>query len=570
MPVAIENPFEMSSVEQHVTETPLPAVAGADLPKGAAAQRRELERLYATSPTYAQREKHWRFMAKSYEGGPQYVGADTLFRHEREHKDSYEMRLARAHYWNYSAPLNDFVPEHIYREPIQRVGEGDIKSAFETFKADVDRSGTGIDQFMRRVAEESRLYGLVWIGIDKPVKPNQPVVTKLDEDRLKLRPYWYLVRRAEVLDFEVDKFGTYIYLKRLVSSRTRSGDTWKLLDEVIEWTQVDVKVTVVDVTDAKKKRLVRRTLTNHDYGFVPFQPVFYRRSKFNYDEGVSFLEDIAYQNRQVFNMTSLLDEFLYRQCFNILAMEQNTGIPERAGTEGEVGTANALEIPRGATHFPAYLSPPTQPAEFIQSERDAVIREMYRQAVQDVANEMFGSGEAQRQSMGRSIPNIARMADDLQAVEIKALSMWAKLAGYAEFTGKVAYRDDYSVTTLMDMVLQLSGIFNNLRVLPPTFVKEEWKRVIREFDGRIEPEKMLTIEREIDALTDEDILGRYAVPGDTQAQEAMPSAGNMIQGRMQQQTGTDKKRSLATGDSASTKEGVRDANHRTSQPTGRG
>jgi hypothetical protein len=575
MATNLDYPLALTPVRQSVTEQPIGDGAGRSdvevtrAPTGKAAER-ELERLYAESQVYAQRKGHWRFLAMAYEGGPAYVTEETLFRHEREHHDSFTQRLKRAHYWNFCAPLNDFVPDHIFRDPPELKPDDSIRAAFTKFEKNVDRMGTSIDQFMRRAAEDARLYGLAWIGIDKPaIDPQRPPLTLQDDmDQGLDAAYWYLVRRPEVLDYEVDQFGSYLYLKRLVPTRRRAGSTWRALDRVIEWTQKDVRVTEIDVTDPKKRKLLPATTTQHQFGVVPMVPVFNRRSKFRFDEGVSCLEDIAYQNRQVYNQTSILDEFLYRQCFNILVREQDTAIPSKDEGSTEVGTSNLMEIPRGVTNKPFYLTPPIDPAGFIQGERDAVIREMYRQAVQDSVHEIFDSGEAQRAASSRSIPNIARLADELQVAQVQALRLWAKASNLA-WSGKVAYRRDFSITTFMDMVLQLSGIFNNLRVLPPRFVREEWKRVIREFDTRLEPDALVEIDSQIDAISDEDLVGRYdkpPAPGDVQAQGALPSAANLLQGVEQTHLGTDQRRALATGDRADTKEGVRDAQRRTSQP----
>ena len=568
-------PFEMTTVEQSVAEASIEDVMAGTIkeegiPRGRAHEK-ELERLYTVSPTYAERSEHWRFLAQAYEGGPAYISEKTLFKHEREHEDSYKDRLARAHYWNYCTSLNDFVPDFIFRDPAERSADESIKNEFNAFVLDVDRMGTTLPQFMRRVSEEARLYGLIWIACDKPAIPAGTPATTMSLQQAREqnldKPYWYIVRRPEVLDFDVDQFGSYTYLKRLVSRRERKGNDWVLLDRVIEWTQLDVLTTTIDVTDPKKKRIVKRERLNHTWHKVPFVPVFNRRSKFMYDEGVSFLEDIAYQNREVFNLTSLLGEFLARQCFNVLVMEQDTAIPTRSTTAGEIGTANVLEIPKGVQNPPAYLSPPVDPAQFVQSEREAVVREMYRQAVQDVANEIFGgtSGEAQNQALGRAVPNIARLADELQLAETKSLTLWAEMSN-REWKGKISYRRDYSISTLMDMVLQLSGILNNLKILPPRFIREQWLRVIREFDGRLDPDAMTEIENQIKALSDEELVDRY-MPPEPPASEMMPTSANLMQGKTQEAYGTDKGRSLATGDRSATKEGARDAQRRTSQST---
>jgi hypothetical protein len=140
-------------------------------------------------------------------------------------------------------------------------------------------------------------------------------------------------------------------------------------------------------------------------------------------------------------------------------------------------------------------------------------------------------------------------------------------------TGKISYKDDYSVTNLLDLLTQLGVIFNTVKMQSPTFVREEWKRVIREFDGKLDDATMTKIVAEINKLTDDDITKLFTVApapgagGDIKAGPGMPSAANVIQGKNQTALGTDKKIGAATGSKAATKEVLADKNKRVKAPT---
>ena len=58
----------------------------------------------------------------------------------------------------------------------------------------------------------------------------------------------------------------------------------------------------------------------HRLGRVPLVTVYNVASRKYPRCGASALADIAPVNRSIFNWCSLNDEFLYRQCFNILAI----------------------------------------------------------------------------------------------------------------------------------------------------------------------------------------------------------------------------------------------------------
>lgn len=538
------------------------------------AQKKELERLRSEHPDYTEMKDEWTFFLLAYEGGSKYVSDKTLFRHQREHPDDFRDRLERAYYTNYCQALVDFVPEFIYSQGVSRTPTKDIKPIFDNFKNNVDRSGTALDAFMEMVAEEARIFGHTWVGVDKPQIPaedqNGTPLSLARAEQLQLTvPYFYHVRPLEVLDWVTDQFGNYLYMKRKeIYWEQGSRRGFRKIERYTEWYLDQIIVSKIDITDEPNPRLLPKQKLPNAWGLIPFVQFFYKRSKFNKDFGVSFLNDIAYQNRAVFNQTSYLEEFLARQCFNVLAMEQSTQVPTRDRADGRIGTNNVLWVPKASTFEPKYIAPPTEAAQFIQSERENAVREMYRQAAQDILSEVFGNGvapsaDAQKAAFSRTIPMIAKQAELMQSGEQSLWGVWAKLQDQDWGEGIIAYRDDYSITNLQDLLLQLSTIFTNLKVLPPTFIREEWKRVIKEFDGKIPPEQMSAIMAEIDKLSDQELIDGYKL-ADIKATAGVPSTANLIQGREQKQLGTDNKIGARQKSRAATKEANPDANRRTS------
>jgi hypothetical protein len=193
---------------------------------------------------------------------------------------------------------------------------------------------------------------------------------------------------------------------------------------------------------------------------------------------------------------------------------------------------------------------------------------MYRQAAQDILSEVFGQGvapsaDAQKAAFSRTIPMIAKQAELMQSGEQSLWGIWAKLQDMDWADGIIAYRDDYSITNLQDLLLQLSTIFNNLKVLPPTFIREEWKRVVREFDGKIPAEQMTQILAEIDKLSDDERVDGFKW-ADINATQGVPSTANLIQGNEQKRLGTDSRIGARQKSRAATKEANADANRRSS------
>jgi hypothetical protein len=539
-----------------------------------ARRQKELEeiiRLQSQCEDYLDNADHWRFLLKSYEGGPKYIGTDTLHKHRREHASDYQARLDRAHYQNYCQPLVDFVPEYIFSQGVEREAPGALKNAFEQFLANCDRSGTSLNAFMQAVGEDARIFGMTYVHVDKlplpeNLAPEEVSVQRATEIGLDL-PYLINVRPLEVYDWTTDTCGNFLYLKRCQTFSRFDGQSTRLIERYTEWTPSQFVVSEIDVTDPRDPRIISKRPSNHPWKVVPFIPAYFKRLKSNKDIGQSFLQDIAYQNNHAFNLTSLVGEFLYRQCFNILVLPGRSIVPTKDQVEGDIGTGSVLEVPDDAKVKPDYLSPPVDPAEFLQSEREKTVAEMYRQAAQDIMSDLFkgknaGSGDAQKQSFSRTIPVINKTADMLEQVEKNVMVLWAKMQGKEWEDGKVSYKDDYSITNLLDLLLQLSQIFNSVKLTTPTFVREEWKRVIREFDSKIPHQTVEKIFAEIDKLTDQDIKDLFKTPADIKAEMGVPSTSNLQQGKSQKQLGTDKRIGAASGSKAATKESAPDANRR--------
>lgn len=556
-------------------------IAGTQDTQAQSAEETEIDRLRSTSDDYKHYEKRWRFFLRAYEGGPEYVSDDTLFRHSRETVEDFQARLERAHYQNYCQSLVDFVPEYIFSQDVEREPPDAIKEQFERFKSDVDRAGTELNAFMQMVGEDMRIFGMTYIHVDLPPRPEEMKGQELSVQQAKDYgldlPYFVLVRPLEVLDWKIDNKGNFLYLKRVEYtiveiSGQKGSDAFKNVERYTEWTPHEYRIAYIDVSGDKPTIMPSMAETRpNSWGMVPFVPCFYKRLKSHREVGQSFLQDIAYQNRAVFNQTSLIDEFLYKQAFNILAVPTSHKASFKDQTDGHIGTSNVIELPSDATMKPEYISPPSDPAKFIQMERENTVREMYRQAAQDVMSDVMTpgrhSGESLKVQMSRTVPVINKSADALQYAERRAMRLWAKIQGF-EWTGKISYKDDYSVTNLMDLLLQLTMIFKQIGLWSPTFIKEEWKRVVREFDGKLKPDTMDAIVQEIESLSDEDLQRAVRTSSDsTPGLDGVPTTANMIQGAQQEMLGTDQKIAAAFGSQAATKERLADGDIRSTRPS---
>jgi len=499
----------------------------------AKADAQEIERLRSTNSIYKELVNEWKLYLASYEGGPDFANRDNLFKHQRENKEDFSDRAKRVHYLNYCAPLVDFFTNFIFSETIQREGGKSIDFYLQFIK-DVDRRKSDVTRFMRRVCDDMQIYGMFYILVDTPSSPVGAIVTKQDEKDRGIRPYWVPVPPDEVLDWVYDELGNLVYAKRkqIVQELTAFGIS--TIEKYTEWKTQEIVVSRVDVTDKNNPSYLGKELFTNSVNEVPLVSVIFKESKKFPNIGNSFLRDFAYNGREVMNLTSLLQEFLYRQCFNILAQETDENVPTVDQNEGNTGTSNVLEYPKGA-HAPSYVSPPVEPAAFIQSERQGLISQMYRLAAQDLMGELFNgdksSGFSQAQSFSKTIPFIANRADTLERAENRLMELTAKFMS-ASWDGKIKYKDHYEITNITDAITQLTSVFRDLGLPSETFAKQELKRLVHELDGKIPPETLVKIEKEIDEMDFGDwqemqrqaLVGRGSSPAE---QQAPKSTGTM-------------------------------------------
>lgn len=465
-----------------------------------AAELAEINRLRSTHHLYDAYLSDWEFYVEAYEGGKSFSRNEkNLHKHPREHKDDYKERLKRSHYLNYCEPLVDFFTAFIFAETIQRTG-GTGADFYNEFILDVNKKGEDITAFMQQVSDDKQIYGMVYILVDAPKTERK--LTKFQEKALGIRPYWVEMRPDEVLDWVVDDFEKYLYLKRKQCFDTYDANGRKNIERYTEWTPLTITVTDVDVTEPGKPILRPAVEAANELGEVPIVVLRYKRGKINRFMGESFLKDLADNNCEVMNLTSLIQEFLYRQCFNILAVETDMQMPLAQQQEGEIGTANVMQYPKGANP-PSYVAPEATPAQFIQSERERIVNEMYKRAAQDTVNELFNGGKSsgfsKAQSFSTTVPKIATRAETLEKAENKLMELTMKYMG-KKWDGKVKYKDRYELTNITDALTQLTQLFKDLMMPSETFVKQELKRMVHEFDGKIQLDDMKKIEAEIDGM----------------------------------------------------------------------
>jgi flagellar biosynthesis/type III secretory pathway protein FliH len=468
----------------------------------------EINRLRQTNELYEAYKPKWDFYLAAYEGGDKFACAENLFKHPREHKDDFEERCKRIHYLNYCEPLVSFFTDFIFGETIHRDG-GSNSDFYKEFSKDVNKKGEDVETFMELVSDDKQIFGMVYVLVDAPPLPEDRVLSKADEKKLGIRPYWVLVRPDEVYDWVTDQFDKFTYLKRRqVMQIVDESAGKKDIERFSEWFPDKIKISDVDISQPEKPRLLSQTSIPNKLKKIPIILLRYRRNKEHRFMGTSFLVDFAKNNREIMNLTSLLQEFLYRQCFNILTMQTDSSLPAAQQTEGEMGTANVFQYPKGAER-PDYIAPASEPAKFIQEERQRLVQEMYKRASQDMVNELFNGGKSsgfsKAQSFSTTVPRIASRAEVLEKAENELMSLTMEYMG-KKWDGKIKYKDRYEITNIIDSLTQLETFFTKLQFRSETFVKAQFKRMVSEMDGKLTSDELKAVHADIEKMDMDDFF----------------------------------------------------------------
>ncbi len=460
---------------------------------------KEIERVRVMHPVYQEKVDDWKFYLAAYEGGSSFCNSGNIFKHIRENIDDYHERCRRIHNMNYCEELVEFFTSFIYNEPIQRDG-GSNSDFYNQFLEDVTLRKEDITKFMPRVCNELQVFGTVYALVDSPDTSFTQVLTKADEKAFNIRPYWILVSPIEVLDWDKDSFDQFTYFKRRVFKTQRVSGERRNYEVYTEYYTDKIIISTIDVTEQEPEWLGEKTLPN-TLGIIPVAVAYYKRSR-QLDTGVSFLVDLSMNQREILNLTSVLQEFLYKQAFSILAKEVDSNVPLNSQEADTIGVSNVMEVPKDA-EFPQYITPSEKPAQFLQSEIERIKREMYLRAAQEASNEVSGgqqsSGFSQAQSFFKTVPFITRRADILEGFEMDLMKLTMLFMGKT-WDGKIKYKDRYEITAFTDAVTQLLTLTKDLALPSKTFIIAQFKRLVKEYDPKMLAEDVQAIDRELDQL----------------------------------------------------------------------
>lgn len=419
-------------------------------------------------PDYKAFQSLWDTLGRAYNGGSEYV-AKALQTHRLEHATDYQRRLKQATLLNYLRPICDAYANYLFRP--EGWGIKTAPSNTSLLEEDADRRGTDFFDFWKSIAAKIANLGFGIVGVDAPKPPaGAEPRNRAEQEALKIRPYLYWISPVDLLDWQVDEDGniTAAMVREQIPRemfaddeagyryRVWHGDRWELYD--------DDGARLEDGPNAA--------------GVVPLVPVRFR----NDGEfiGIGLGQDLEPLQREILNLTSCLQEILYRQTFSQLVLQGVARDYSESENMAEVGTSAALLYPEGMNP-PQFISANAAQAATLIEERHNVRDEIYRLAQLTTPNTRLAqveSGVAIALKFVNTNEALADFANQLLDAMRKTLVIAARWGGDKSATAAnitIEKPNDFGVITVGEEVTTLATLYQSNA--DAALIKEQEKRV---------------------------------------------------------------------------------------------
>ena len=455
-----------------------------------------------TNPIYKASVDQWQFFDDSYVGGKQYIQSDGnyLVKHTRESQKLYDSRKSRAFFINYCQAIIDTYKSHLNKkEPIVEVKSDN----WEDFTKDVNRKNDSYVEFRHDIQVMAMVLGHTFVLVDKP---NFEAETKAEEIEKGL-PFFVHVPPWAVLDWAVDDFGKLYWVKIKELDRSVEPDAFKELSQgtTTPRGKVVFKYWFRDRWEKFNSEGVKIDDGVNPLGEVPLVIVLNRKSSVSSMTGISALNDIAFINKRVYNLSSLIDEFAYMTAFPMI--KNPVQMNQKGETVKRTGSEVLFNFPDTARHPPDWMSPPTEPMKFLSEQINDSIHEMHRlarvEAGFDLRKRQNESGISKSFDWLSTSAVLSEKAGNFEEAEESIIRLWLKWQDEETKEFDVAYPDSFDIKTLekdLDDVTTMQTM-----EISSEFEATQLKKLVRKADPHL-VEKELKI---IDDQIDENVRARF-------------------------------------------------------------
>lgn len=257
--------------------------------------------LLSTHPDYDENINKWKKYGDCFESRDIYK---YVHQHQRESDDMYKARVERGYFLNYVQSVAELFVAYMFHSPVSR-DPGSLQEDLKSVYDDADLCGNTYIAFLQDAAIDAQVYGHVGILVDAPEADD--IISEKERKESNVRPYLTRFLPENILDWEMDKFGRFKWVKLELDDETDREWDDEHEDDIrtfLIWTKTSWEKWQVkgEGNDAQETLIAADA---HDLGRVPFVIVRNIRKRNHKWFGESAVRDIADINIAILNWSSL-------------------------------------------------------------------------------------------------------------------------------------------------------------------------------------------------------------------------------------------------------------------------
>ncbi len=452
----------------------------------------------------------WRYNEDAYDNTGGFLNGSYLFKFSREDDNAFQRRKDICYMINYAKDIAGTVTGHLFKQPITRDVDDD-ETLTDFLEATNRRGDKNMSELMKEAFLKAYVYEWSYVLVDKPSETFQT----LRDEKLDGKPYAYVLSAKDVVDWQKDEYGEYIWIKIKEFFVTNNDIPIAEHETLIRyriWTRTEWKL--YDEDGALKEQGV------HKLGVVPIVQIRCDDSIKNPDLGTSIFTSIVQVLVRLFNALSELDSLLINGTFPILVIPSSAPASQVADDDDTSTEKNLPDLGVGST---LNIDPESrQKAEFINADSSTTdayynLIDRLKNIMQELARLAYtggvqSSGVAMAFQFEKTNQMLLSKAETLKDAELAILhlvSLWMDDTTEKEIS--IEYPKDYNIRDMekeiknvFDMLgLQLSDKFNKAlkklasRNLMPSLTTEQQKEIDEEIEnGEDLPDFEAVIEEE--------------------------------------------------------------------------
>lgn len=389
-------------------------------------------RAMTTNYLYNRHRARWTYLLHSYVGGEEYRKGAYLHRYALESDQEYARRLESTPLDNQCKSIVSLYNSFLFRLPPKReMGSMEYDPRVEALLEDADLDGRNMDAFMREAAIWSEVFGHCWVAVSKP---SVSAVTLADELAQGVRPYLSVYSPLAVTDWTWARQPNGSYQLKMVKFVEEINDT---LTVVTEYTEEQIIKTTINI---RKNEATDVQVEPNELGRVPFVLVYAERSPVR-GIGISIIDDIADQQRAIYNEQS--------EVYESIRLDTHPSLAATADTDIGTGAGSLIRLPDN-------LQPELKP--YILEFSGAPIEKIYtsinehKKMIDSMANVGSVRATETRDMSGIAMETefqllnarLSSLADNLELAE-ENIWEWVGIYLGIPWDGKIEYADSFSM-----------------------------------------------------------------------------------------------------------------------------